>query len=97
MSETIAAPQAGAPGQGPSPQAARNGEHPIGKSGAMLFSTLVLAHYRYFILNARYGELGGIPKRYEPEGAREIVGDGKAPEAPQAPTEPAKPKNGARR
>jgi hypothetical protein len=84
MSETIAAPQAGAPGQGPSPQAARNGEHPIGKSGAMLFSTLVLAHYRYFILNARYGELGGIPKRYEPEGAREIVGDGKAPAAPQA-------------
>ena len=69
MSETIAAPQAGAPGQGPPPQAARNGEHPIGKSGAMLFSTLVLAHYRYFILHARYGELGGIPARYAPDGA----------------------------
>jgi hypothetical protein len=50
----------------------------------MLFSTLVLAHYRYFILNARYGELGGIPKRYEPEGAREVVGDGQTSASPQA-------------
>jgi hypothetical protein len=83
MSETIAAPQAGAPGQEPSQPGGPNGEPPIGKSGAMLFSTLVLAHYRYFILNARYGELGGIPKRFEPHGAREIVGDGKAPSSAQ--------------
>jgi hypothetical protein len=46
----------------------------------LLFSSLVLAHYRYFILNARYGELGGIPLRYAPEEAR--VRDAEGSERP---------------
>jgi hypothetical protein len=37
------------------------------ESGAILFPLLVLAHYRAFILNARYGKPGGVPARYAPE------------------------------
>jgi hypothetical protein len=36
-------------------------------SGAVLFPSLVLAHYRHFALNARYGEMGGIPTSYAPD------------------------------
>jgi hypothetical protein len=37
-------------------------------SGAVLFPPLVLAHYRYFAFHARYGESGGIPSAFAPEG-----------------------------
>lgn len=37
-------------------------------SGAVLFPPLVLAHYRYFAFHARFGESGGIPSSYAPEG-----------------------------
>lgn len=36
-------------------------------SGAVLFPPLVLSHYRYFALHARYGEAGGIPTTYAPD------------------------------
>ena len=38
-------------------------------SGAVLFPALVRAHYRYFVLDAGYGEPGGVPPRYAPNGA----------------------------
>lgn len=41
---------------------------PVPPSGAVLFPPLVLAHYRYFAFHARYGESGGIPSSYAPEG-----------------------------
>jgi hypothetical protein len=69
MVEKAAAPEtdaqatelpAGQPGHRPS------GAGPV-ESGAILFPLLVLAHYRHFMLNARYGSPGGIPVRYAPE------------------------------
>jgi hypothetical protein len=38
--------------------------------GALLFPELVLAHHRWFVANARYGEPGGVPARYAPPGWR---------------------------
>jgi len=35
---------------------------------AVLFTELVLAHYRWFVLNGRYGELGGLPVELAPPG-----------------------------
>jgi hypothetical protein len=35
---------------------------------AILFTELVLAHYRWFVLNGRYGELGGLPVELAPPG-----------------------------
>jgi hypothetical protein len=34
--------------------------------GAILFNELVLAHFRWFVLHARYGELGGLPVTLAP-------------------------------
>ena len=47
-----------------------NGGRPNGpvQSGAVLFPPLVLAHYRYFAFHAHYGESGGIPSTFAPEG-----------------------------
>ncbi len=36
--------------------------------GALLFPELVLAHHRWFVANARYGDPAGVPARYAPPG-----------------------------
>jgi hypothetical protein len=41
-----------------------------GFGSTMLFPQLVLAHFRYFALHARYGETGGIPREYAPNGTK---------------------------
>ena len=52
-----------------------SGSAPV-ESGAILFPLLVLAHYRSFMFNARYGRPGGIPARYAPDDpARGVDGD----------------------
>jgi hypothetical protein len=44
-----------------------NGEKRRSRSeGAILFNELVLAHFRWFVLHARYGELGGLPVTLAP-------------------------------
>lgn len=37
--------------------------------GALLFPELVLAHHRWFVANARYGDPAGVPARYAPPGS----------------------------
>jgi hypothetical protein len=36
--------------------------------GAVLFTELVVAHFQWFVLNGRYGEVGGLPKGLAPAG-----------------------------
>jgi hypothetical protein len=77
MNEKASAPQADAREQGRAPgepERRENGSGPV-ESGAMLFPLLVLAHYRHFMFNARYGRLGGIPARFGPEDPRIPDGD----------------------
>jgi hypothetical protein len=50
-------------------------------SGAVLFPPLVLAHYRYFAFHARFGESGGIPSTYAPEGEASAAPRGAKAEA----------------
>jgi hypothetical protein len=50
-------------------------------SGAVLFPPLVLAHYRYFAFHARFGESGGIPSSYAPEGETSAAPRGAKAEA----------------
>ena len=38
--------------------------------GAVLFNELVLAHFHWFVLNGRYGEVGGLPAGLAPAGWR---------------------------
>ena len=59
----------------PAPSGGDKGSAPV-ESGAILFPLLVLAHYRSFMFNARYGRPGGIPARYAPDDpARAVDGD----------------------
>jgi hypothetical protein len=44
------------------------GESPA--EGAVLFTELVLAHFHWFVLNGRYGEVGGLPEGLAPAGWR---------------------------
>jgi hypothetical protein len=44
------------------------GESPA--EGAVLFTELVLAHFHWFVLNGRYGEVGGLPEGLAPVGWR---------------------------
>jgi hypothetical protein len=69
MSEKASAPQTDAQAGTRSPgerEGREPGSAPV-ESGAMLFPLLVLAHYRTFMFDARYGRLGGIPARYAPD------------------------------
>lgn len=46
-----------------------NGEtRPSSSASAILFNELVLAHFRWFALNGRYGEFGGLPAELAPAG-----------------------------
>jgi hypothetical protein len=45
--------------------------------GAVLFTELVLAHFHWFVLNGRYGEVGGLPDGLAPAGWRS---DGSTPQ-----------------
>jgi hypothetical protein len=64
MAETTTEP----PRTGGEPRAKDGRGNGLVPSGAVLFPPLVLAHYRYFAFHARYGESGGIPSTYAPEG-----------------------------
>lgn len=63
------------------PRASRGRTNGGVPSGAVLFPPLVLAHYRYFALHARYGESGGIPTTYAPEGEASATTKGAKAEA----------------
>ena len=46
-----------------------NGERPLSfPASAILFNELVLAHFRWFVLQGRYGEFGGLPLELAPAG-----------------------------
>lgn len=47
-----------------------SGKDGKGRASAMLFNELVLAHFRWFTLHGRYGELGGLPAELAPPGWR---------------------------
>ena len=64
MSQSVEVP---ASTDGVSKAARGNGEIRRSPSeGAILFNELVLAHFRWFVLQARYGELGGLPVTLAP-------------------------------
>jgi hypothetical protein len=70
VSQSIEAPAStGSVLNGGGRDASSNGEtRPSRSASAILFNELVLAHFRWFALQGRYGEFGGLPAELAPAG-----------------------------
>ncbi len=68
MSQSVEAPASARNGSGT--ETSSNGERrPPPSASALLFTELVLAHFRWFALHGRYGEFGGLPAELAPAGS----------------------------
>jgi hypothetical protein len=69
VSQSVEAPASTGPARdGSEREPSRRGETRPSSASAILFNELVLAHFRWFVLQGRYGELGGLPAELAPAG-----------------------------
>jgi hypothetical protein len=68
VSQSVEAPASTGPVPNGSGDTSSKGETRPSLSSAILFNELVLAHFRWFTLQGRYGEFGGLPAGLAPAG-----------------------------